>query len=211
MKYLFGYALCLLFGLTLGCDRAPERPTAALEDPAAAEEETAAPEPTGPRDQYVIDPDSEFTFTGYYVAGSQTGGFLVFDGHWEMHGDEVETARSEVVFLTDTVYSSDDRLTRVLVGDAFFDSLDHPEGTFKLNRVRATDDGYTITGDLTLRGVTKTISFPAAIQVADDQVRIQAEFQVDRNWWEMGKGGLGDYALRDRVDIVIDVMANKEE
>lgn len=211
MKISVNLSASILLILATGCGRAPERPEATLVEPVdAVVEEAVVREPTDPTDTYVVDPDSEFTFTGYYVAGKQTGGFLVFDGHWHMAGEDPETARFDLIFFTDSVYSSDDRLTRVLVGEHFFDAMNHPEGLFESSRIRRTEDGFLMTGNLTLRDVAKSISFPARIDVEDGIVRMQAAFQVDRNWWELGLGGIGDYALRDRVDIVIDMTAHKE-
>ena len=38
---------------------------------------------------------------------------------------------------------------------------DNPKATFKSTKIEKTDKGYTITGDLTMLGKTKSVSFPA--------------------------------------------------
>ena len=40
---------------------------------------------------------------------------------------------------------------------------DNPTATFKTTKVEKTPTGYTVTGDLTLRGKTASISFPATV------------------------------------------------
>ena len=195
-----------------GCERAPDRPTAVLEEREEPGETVIVEhEALGPAVTYAIAPESDFSFTGYYVGGSQTGGFLIFDGQWVMQGESPETAEAEIFFFTDSVHSTDERLTRTLVGENFFDAMNHPEALFTSSRIqREQDDTYRITGDLQLRGVDKTLSFPARIWLEDEAVRVQAEFQVDRTWWDLGRGGIGDYALRDRVDLAIDLTAQPE-
>ena len=42
------------------------------------------------------------------------------------------------------------------------------------------DKGCTVTGDLTLTGKTKSVSFPADITVSDDKVTIKSTFKIDR-------------------------------
>ncbi len=42
----------------------------------------------------------------------------------------------------------------------FFDAGKHPDITFKSTRVARMGDGYAVTGDLTLKGVTKSVTIP---------------------------------------------------
>ncbi|NNM09294.1 MAG: polyisoprenoid-binding protein [Flavobacteriaceae bacterium] len=46
---------------------------------------------------------------------------------------------------------------------AFMDSMNFPEITFKLSNAKEDDGTYTITGDLTLHGVTKEVEFTAEV------------------------------------------------
>ncbi len=64
--------------------------------------------------------------------------------------------------------------------DHFFNVAQFPEGKFEITSVA---DGK-INGNLTLKGVTKNVSFPATITVTDNDVTIVAEsFKIDRTQW----------------------------
>lgn len=64
--------------------------------------------------------------------------------------------------------------------DHFFNVSEFPEGKFEITSVA---DGK-INGNLTLKGVTKNVSFPATITVTDNDVTIVAEsFKIDRTQW----------------------------
>ncbi|HEY7161070.1 MAG TPA: YceI family protein [Acidobacteriota bacterium] len=45
----------------------------------------------------------------------------------------------------------------------FFDVEKYPEITFKSTKVEKSDDGVMVTGDLTIKGVTKQVKFPATV------------------------------------------------
>jgi polyisoprenoid-binding protein YceI len=70
----------------------------------------------------------------------------------------------------------------------FFDVEKFPGITFVARKVEAEAGGITVTGDLTVRGTTRTITFPASVQaVSDNEVTIDAEIPVHRkdyglNW-----------------------------
>ena len=65
---------------------------------------------------------------------------------------------------------------------------------------------YTVTGDLTLLGKTKAVSFPADITATGDVLTVSAAFAIDRTQWGMvyGKG-----KIDDKVDLGIKVTAKK--
>ena len=64
--------------------------------------------------------------------------------------------------------------------DHFFNVSEFPEGKFEITSVA---DGK-INGNLTLKGVTKNVSFPATITVTDNDVTNVAEsFKIDRTQW----------------------------
>ena len=77
----------------------------------------------------------------------------------------------------------------------FFDAREHPTARFVTKSVSpgAQPGEATISGDLTLHGVTKPVSFPAKVDVSDHGVTITGSFDLDRSEFGMDK-------LLDRVN-----------
>ena len=78
-----------------------------------------------------------------------------------------------------------ERLARHLASRDFFWVERHPTAIFRLRTARH-DGGarYTVTGDLTLRGVTRELAFPALLAHHDDTAaRVRARFAIDRQRW----------------------------
>lgn len=114
------------------------------------------------------------------------------------------------------------KLTGHLQNSDFFDVENHPTATFEISSVTAGTDTtggnkvmmpgatHTITGNLTMRGVTKSISFPAKVAVSDNNVTADADFNIDRTQWEVGTVSTLDKSLIAKdVNIKLHIVANK--
>lgn len=73
----------------------------------------------------------------------------------------------------------------------FFHTDSFPTARFEISTVEAasTPDSAKITGNLTLKGITKSISFPAKVGVSDSTVDASARITINRNDWGVIWGG----------------------
>jgi len=94
-------------------------------------------------------------------------------------------------------------LTGHLSSPDFFDVPSHPTSTFTVASIEAG----TVTGNLNLHGVSKSISFPATISVASDKVAVKAEFAINRKDFGINYPGKTDDLIRDNVVINLDLSA----
>lgn len=101
--------------------------------------------------------------------------------------------------------------------DHFFDVTTFPEGTFEITKVTPAEAGIsTIEGNLTLKGETKNIKFPAIITVDDANISITSDiFTINRTLWKVNYasksvfGDLGDKFVNDDIELKINVKASK--
>lgn len=101
----------------------------------------------------------------------------------------------------------------------FFEVEKYPELTFKSTKVEKKGKGWIITGDFTLKGVTKTISFPFNIsgflppdQRSGGKMGITAETSINRRDYGVNYGSNmpnGTPVLSDDVKIVLQIEANR--
>jgi polyisoprenoid-binding protein YceI len=74
----------------------------------------------------------------------------------------------------------------------FFATDTFPHITFSVDRLQPSSEGVTVTGQLTVRGRTRPLTFPATVSVAGSgEVWLDAEVQVNRadfglTWNQMG-------------------------
>jgi polyisoprenoid-binding protein YceI len=150
--------------------------------------------------------NTKLTFTGTKPGGKHDGGFKTLTGTATVTDGNLATLKIEVDIDCDSLYSDDAKLTGHLKNPDFFNVKDNPKATFKTTKVEKTDKGHTVTGDLTLLGKTKAVTFPATVTEKDGVLNLAADFQIDRNDWGMsyGKG-----KIDDKVAIKIAMAAKK--
>lgn len=191
----------VLTGLfVLGCkDPGAKVAPATVESPVEAD--TAEPAPADPEATLAISPsNSKIEFIGAKVTASHEGGFADFSGNVAL-ADPVEQSTIDLTIQTASLYADREKLTKHLKSPDFFDVEKFPKATFKSTGIEKTADGHTITGDLTLHGVTKRISFPATIKATDAKVNANAEFSINRKDFGITYPGMPDDLIRDLVVI----------
>ncbi|MEX0811387.1 MAG: YceI family protein [Chitinophagales bacterium] len=105
------------------------------------------------------------------------------------------------------------KLENHLKSDDFFSVEKFPTSTFKITK--AVDEGngkYEITGDLTIKGITNPVTFPATISVIDGELRADANITFDRSKWKVKYGSgsffddLGDKMIYDDVYLSLSLV-----
>ncbi len=196
-------------GLVVGCeDPGAKVESATVEAPSeqahAAEPTETPPAKAGP--QLSITPENaKIAFVGAKVTRSHEGGFTKFAGTVDVR-EPIEESIIEVTIDTSSLYSDEDKLTKHLKSPDFFDVAKYPSAKFRSTKITKTDTGHAITGDLTLHGVTKSITFPATISKgADGGIASTAEFAIDRQDFGIAYPGMPDDLIRDKVVIKLDL------
>jgi polyisoprenoid-binding protein YceI len=201
-KTLFGIAVAAAF---VGCSKNPAEnvPAADVKSPATT---NAAPAAAGR--SYAFDgSNSKVEFVGSKVTGKHDGGFRQFVGEVNVVNGKLADTGNKVVIDVNSMHTDNDRLTGHLKNADFFDAPRFPTATFVTTEVKAGETNATITGNLTLHGVTKQITFPADIKVSDDSVTVKAEFFLNRFDFDMKYPGKADDLIRKEVVLKLDVKA----
>jgi polyisoprenoid-binding protein YceI len=127
----------------------------------------------------------------------------------------------ETIDNTDLDGEWKEKLVRHLKSDDFFSVEAFPVSTLKIRRAQQIPgakpgtNNYNITADLTIKGITNEISFPAMIVITPTQVIANADFNVDRTKYDIRYGsksffqGIGDKAIHDEFNIKVRVVAVK--
>ena len=151
--------------------------------------------------------NTKVEFTGTKQNGKHDGGFKKLDGTVTLKGADPATARIEVTIHTDSMWSdAEPKLTNHLKSPDFFDVKTHPKATFVSSSVEplpGKTNVYKVTGDLTLLGKKKEISFPAEITAEGGALKLKSEFKINRMDFGMtyGKGKVdGVVTIRVKTD-----------
>jgi len=128
------------------------------------------------------------TFIGTKPDGKHDGGFKKVTGAANVPDDDLTKLKIEVEIDTTSLYSDNPKLTNHLKSPDFFGVKTNPTAKFVSSRVEKDGNDYRITGDLTLLGKTKAITFPAQISIKDGTLNLTSKFTIDRTQWGMTYG-----------------------
>ena len=156
--------------------------------------------------EYTFVEQSKIEFIGSKVTGQHDGGFTSFDGKFHLVDNDPTRSSAQINIDTTSLWSDNDRLTGHLKSPDFFDVATHPQATFQTTSIVKDGDAYEVTGNLQLHGVTKSITFPAAIAVGNDQVVVNSEFFIKRFDFGIEYKGKADDLIRDEVVIKLSMI-----
>ncbi|MBK6749846.1 MAG: YceI family protein [Pyrinomonadaceae bacterium] len=146
--------------------------------------------------------NSKIEFTGSKVTGKHDGGFKQFTGTIDMVGEKAEASTVKVDIEMNSLFTDTDGLTKHLMTADFFEVEKFPKASFVSTKIvpPAGQAGpFNVTGDFEIRGVKKSITFPATIRVLADKIMVLAEFSINRKDFGIVYAGKADDLIRDDV------------
>lgn len=157
--------------------------------------------------------ESTVTWKAYKVTGSHTGTIALKSGALEFDGDKLTGGEFvvDMTSITNTDLEGDykGKLEGHLNSDDFFGTATNPTSSLVFTEVKASGkNSYNVTGDLTIKGITKPVTFDVSIYGS----KATATLKVDRAAYDVKYGSgsffdnLGDKTIYDEFDLVVDLQ-----
>ena len=165
--------------------------------------------PSGP---YTLDKNHGYISISYTHLGFSNPqiGFRDFDVALQLDSANPANSKLDVTVNAASVDSRVEVFNGHLKGENFFDVENHPTITFNATSIKATrGENFEVTGDLTMKGITKAVTLNATINKADlhpmrkvSYIGVSASGILKRSDWGMGRGAP---AVTDEVTLTISV------
>lgn len=216
MKKLVLFAL-LSAGILASCKQSPEGQQVQAE---AAQETTAS----ASGNAFQIDPQaSSVNWTASKVGGQHHGTLAVSGGSITVQDGAIQGGAINLdmnaIAVLDLEGEQRAKLENHLRTGDFFEADKHPAGTFEIVSVAPVAGNpevtHQITGNLTLKGVAKSVTIPANVIVTGDMISaITPSFTINRTEWGINyrSGIIGtakDKIISDEIGLVINLKAKK--
>ena len=164
-----------------------------------------------------IDPiHSDVSFTVRHLGVSKVRGrFDSFTGEIVTGADPLESAVSASIDATSVSTRNDQRDAHVR-GEDFLHVDNHPRLTFTSTGVELDGDEFVLTGELTLRGVTKTVPLRLELNGFGDGMQggkvagFSASTEISRKDFGVTGGGAGA-VVGDKIQIHLEIEASLRE
>lgn len=164
-----------------------------------------------------IDPvHSTIGFTARHMMVSKVrGNFRVFSGTVTTAADPMQASVTATIDLTSVDTASAQRDEHVRSAD-FFEVEKHREMTFRSTGLRAHGNGFVLDGDLTLKGVTKSVPLTLELEgIGPDafggtRAGFSAKGEINRKDFDVNFNAAletGGVVVSDKITIELDIEA----
>lgn len=167
-------------------------------------------------DVYTVDvANSSIGWSAKKVGGGHTGTVKITEGSLVYNGKSLQKG----VFLMDmsSITSDNARVTTHLKSPDFFSAEKNPSSKFEITKVTAAGkERVNIAGNLTIKGITHSLTFPATVKQGKGVVvAVASGIRVDRTKYDIKFrsktffGDIGDKAIDDEFELNINLTAKK--
>ena len=177
-----------------------------------------APLIAGDAKTYTVDVNqTSLRWKGMKVTGSHWGYVTMAEGLVIINGKNIIAGEFSVDLNSMTEEEMGDspwkiKLLNHLKSDDFFDVTNHPVVRFKLTRATFNQGAFKFKGDMTIRGITHPVEFPAVVRFSDQGPSATGQIVIDRTNYNMkyrsGKyfPDVGDKMIYDEFTIDFSVQ-----
>ncbi len=173
---------------------------------------------------YTVDTSaSEVMWLAKKVTGQHNGTVQIESGMLGVENGKLQsgqfTMNMKSIYVQDLEGNAENqgKLTGHLNSPDFFNTDSFPTATFVITEAKMKDGAgaanYDITGNLTIKGITKSITFPAMVEMQGEMATATADFNIDRREWNIRYGSktffpsIGDKAIYDDFNIKLKLSA----
>ncbi len=173
---------------------------------------------TGTRELKVNVALSKIHWKGFKPGGGHHGTLMLKEGRLNMQ-DNAITGGYFILDMNSIVdedlsESNNQRLITHLKSADFFDVAQYPTGEFVITSASSFEDSkQNITGNLTLKGITKSITFSSELSASNERFTATTPtFSIDRTQWGVNYGSknvfknLKDAFINDEIEVQIQII-----
>ena len=168
----------------------------------------------------VITTQSSIGWTGKKVTGAHYGTISINDGSLLLRDNKlsggsfvIDTTSIKILDITDP--DTNAQFAGHLFSEDFFATESFPEASFTLtNSGYISSSNYLLTGNLTIKGITHPVEFPATVLVTANEINASGKITVDRTKYDMKfRSGnfftnLGDTLIYNEFELDVKLIAS---
>ncbi len=125
-----------------------------------------------------------------------SGTFKKMEGDIDFDALNLESSKFNLKIDVSSISTGNGMQNKKAQTEEWFDAKKHPMIKFVSTKVEKKGSDYSIVGNLTMKGITKTVTIPATLSESGNKITFKGNFNVNRMDFKVGK----------KSDIVPDVM-----
>jgi polyisoprenoid-binding protein YceI len=153
-------------------------------------------------------PKSQFQFKGYSLLAKALGTFHSFSGEILANAETVSASQVRFVIDAKSLDTNNEKRDNHLRSEDFLFVEKHPTITFVSTAIVPDGSGYTVQGDLQLRGVTKRITIPVTVEQRQNELIVQGRMQLNRRDFGVNYNAFFN-PVQNEVDVLFTIVGVK--
>lgn len=129
---------------------------------------------------YVSNWNIQDDYTIKFSGRGANGTFSGLQGTIQFAADDLATAKMDVNVKVNTIDTGNKTKDKHARGESWFYAEKYPQIQFESTKFEQVEDSYLVTGDLTLRGVTKSVAIPFDFKQNDQGGEFTGEVTINR-------------------------------
>lgn len=151
---------------------------------------------------------STISFTYKQFSARVYGTFGTFKATLDFDTANPEAGHAALTIQLDSIDAGSEDANNELQKPAWFDTQKYPEATFESTGVKALGDNrYSISGRLTLRGVTREVVVPVLLKEENAIGIFDGRLTLKRSDFKVGEGEWADSVVSDAINIRFRMVA----
>jgi polyisoprenoid-binding protein YceI len=160
-------------------------------------------------ERYQIAPQkSQLQFKGYSLLANALGTFHRFSGEIVADAQQLHASYVRFVIEAASLDTANARRDQHLRSKDFLFVDQYPTITFTSTAITRYGMKYVVQGDLEMRGVTKRVTLPVAVEQRQDEIVVQGSVSLNRRDFGMQYRGFFN-PVQDAVDVTFTIVGVK--
>ncbi|MES2005843.1 MAG: YceI family protein [Bacteroidota bacterium] len=164
---------------------------------------------TGMSQQFIpVDNGSAINFSIKNFGINTNGSFTGLEGKIRFMESDLNASLFDISVDVNTLTTGIKARDNHLRKEEYFNAEKFPRINFVSKKVLATEKSgeYTITGTITIKGISKEISFPVTVTKQTDGLRFKTGFKLNRRDFKVGGSSI---VLSDNLVVSLSLVAKK--
>jgi polyisoprenoid-binding protein YceI len=139
-----------------------------------------------------------------FSSNDVAGIFKTFSGSIDFDEQNPANSKFDVTIDVNSINTGNGLQNKHAKGAEWFDAAKYPAIKYTSKKIVKAGTGYQVTGDLTIKGVSKEYTIPFTFKKAGAGATFNGSFTVNRSDFKIGKPG-GDVAEQIKIDVAVPV------
>jgi polyisoprenoid-binding protein YceI len=151
---------------------------------------------------------STLSFTYQQMGSRSYGTFGKFEANLDFDTDNPGAAHATLTIDLNSIDAGSSDANTELQKPAWFDTATYPVATFESTSIKALGNNrYTITGKLSLRGLTRVVSVPVLLKSESSIGIFEGQLVLKRDDFKIGEGEWADSVVSNEINIRFRMVA----